>query len=157
MDPARQLEHTLLAVRGVARAAPDDALVERVEGFLRELPVARATAAGVDVLRAAVDDWLAQMVGPLLGRVGTLLAAPGGAQDMLRVREVLRSLWVLLDGVAGDARASLAEVGGLLTASLEQRDLAGARRALAAARAWFETQQWEVAARPRGPFGVVRS
>ncbi len=109
----RQLEHTLIALRGVARAGHDDALVTRVEGFLRELPVARASAAGVDALRAAVDDWLAQMVGPLLGRVGTLLAAPGDGQNVQRVREVLRALWVLLDGVGGDARASLAEIGGL--------------------------------------------
>ena len=43
---------------------------------------------GVDALRAAVDDWLAQMVGPLIGRVGTLLAAPGG-HDLHKVREVI--------------------------------------------------------------------
>jgi hypothetical protein len=71
-------------------------------------------------MRAAVDDWLAQMVGPLLGRVSTLLATQRG-HDVQKVLEVLRALWVLLGDAAGDARASLAEVGGLLSASLEQR------------------------------------
>jgi hypothetical protein len=151
VDPARALEHTLLALRGVARAGHEDALVARVEDFLRELAGASASPAGIDALRAALDDWLAQMVGPLLGRVGTMLGAPGG-HDLHKVREVLRALWVLLGDAAGDARVSLAEVGGLLSASLEQQDLAGARRAVAAARAWLDKHQWDVAARLRKPF-----
>jgi hypothetical protein len=63
-------------------------------------------AFGVDALRAAVDDWLAQMVAPF-SNVGTLLAAPGG-HDVVKVREVLRALWVVLGHGAGDARATLA-------------------------------------------------
>jgi hypothetical protein len=51
----------------------------------------------------------------------------------------IAALWVLLGDVAGDARSTLAEVGGLLTASLEQHDVAAARRALAAARFWLES------------------
>jgi hypothetical protein len=152
VDPAQALQHTLLAIRGVACAGPDDALVERIEGFLRELPAATTSPAGVDALRAAVDDWLAQMVGPLLGRVGTLLGAPRG-QDLNKVRDVLRAIWVLLGDAAGDARTRLAEVGGLLSASLEQNDLAGARRAVGAAQAWLDGHQWVVAARLRRPFG----
>jgi hypothetical protein len=152
VDPEQALEQTLLAIRSVARAGPEDALVERVEGFLRELPAAATSPAGIDALRAAVDDWLAQMVGPLLGRVSRLLATNGG-HDPQKVLEVPRALWVLLGGASADARAGLAEVGGLLSSSLEERDLAGAQRALAAVRAWLEKNPWEVAARLRRSFG----
>jgi hypothetical protein len=151
-DPARALEPTLLALRSVTRAGPADALVARVEEFLRELRAAGTSAAGVDALRAAVDDWLAQIVGPLLGRVTRLLGRADG-RDTGKVVEVLRALWVLLGDAAGDARGALAEVGGLLTASLERHDVAGARRALGAARAWLDEHQWVVAARLRRPFG----
>jgi hypothetical protein len=151
-DPARALEHTLRALRGVARAGPADALVARVEEFLRELRAAGTSAAGVDALRAAVDDWLGQMVGPLLGRVGLLLGRANG-RDTDKIVEVLRALWVLLGDASRDARAALAEVGGLLTTSLQHGDAAGARRALAAARAWLDEHQWVVASRLRRPFG----
>jgi hypothetical protein len=92
------------------------------------------------------------MVGPLLGRVSTLLATQAG-HDLPKVLEVLRALWVLLGGASADARAGLAEVGGLLSTRLEQRDLPGAQRALAVVRGWFEKNQWEIAARLRRPFG----
>jgi len=151
-DPARALEHTLVALRSVTRAGPADALVARVEKFLCELRAAGTSAARVDALRAAVDDWLSQMVGPLLGRVGRLLGATDG-RDTEKIVEVLRALWVLLGDAAGDARAALAEVGGLLTARLERHDVAGAQRALEAARLWLDEHQWVVAARLRRPFG----
>jgi hypothetical protein len=60
---------------------------------------------------------------------------------------------VFLGEAVGDARTGLAEVGGLLSASLELHDIAGARRAVAAARAWLDEHQWDVAARLRRPFG----
>jgi hypothetical protein len=56
VDPAQALRHTLLAIRGVASASPNDALVERVESFLDELPAATTMPGGVDALRASVDD-----------------------------------------------------------------------------------------------------
>jgi hypothetical protein len=40
------------------------------------------------------------MVGPLLGRVSTLLATQGG-HDLPKVLAVLRALWVLLGGANG--------------------------------------------------------
>jgi hypothetical protein len=95
---------------------------------------------------------LPQTVGPLLGRVSTLFATQGG-HDLQKVLEVLRALWVLLGAASADGRTGLAEVGGLPRARLAQRDLAAAQRALAVVRHWFETNQWEVAARLRRPFG----
>jgi len=148
VDRAHALETTLLALRSVASARHDDAVAAQVERFLSEVPSARDSPEKLDGLRAAVDDWLAHMVGPLIGRIAVLLATARD-HDLAKVREVLRAVWVLLGDVAGDARASLAEIGGLLSASLERRDLAGAQRALVAARAWLAKHEWEVAVRLR--------
>lgn len=148
MDAAQALQNTLIALRSVARSGHDDAIVAQVERFIGELAFAKDSPDKLDALRAAVDAWLAHMVGPLIGRIAVLLAKAGD-RDLEKVREVLRALWVLLGTVAGDARASLAQIGGLLSTSLEHRDLAGAQRALIAARAWLAKHEWEVAVRLR--------
>lgn len=155
MDSAQALETTLLALRSVARSGHNDAIVAQVERFIGELASVKDSPDKLDALRSAVDGWLAHMVGPLIGRIAVLLAKAGD-RDLEKVREVLRAVWMLLGDVAGDARVSLAEIGGLLSSCLERRDFAGAQRALIAARAWLARHEWEVAARLRKPFGPTR-
>jgi hypothetical protein len=79
------------------------------------------------------------MVGPLFDPIERQLEAPQ-SYDLEKVREILRAVWVILGNAgghaAGDARGALAEIGGLLSTAIERGDRAGARRALAAAKAW---------------------
>jgi hypothetical protein len=93
MGPAIALEHTLLALRSVASGGGqvDDGIVLAVERFLRDLSVAKATPDGMDALRAAVEDWLGQMIGPLFARIERRLETASGP-DLTRVREVLRAI-----------------------------------------------------------------
>lgn len=120
----------------------------QVERFIGELASVKGSPDKLDALRGAVDDWLAHMVGPLIGRIAVLLATARD-RDLAKVHEVLRAVWMLLGDVAGDARASLAQIGGLLATSLEQRDLRGAQRALAEARTWLAKHEWDVVVRLR--------
>jgi hypothetical protein len=152
VDPTLALERTLIALRDVARAGghADDGLVRDFERFLGELPAAAASPGGLDALRVRVEDWLGRMVGPLFNRIERQLAVPQ-SHDLQKVLEVLRAVWVILGAAPGDARGSLAEVGGLLTTAIERGDRAGARRALAAAQAWLKQHEWELVGRLQQP------
>lgn len=138
------LARTLRALEVVARAGPEDALVREARSF-RQQCEARTTSH--EELEGALDVWLAQTIGALLGRVDLVLQRGG---DGHAVREVLRALWVLFDRHKVHAHAELTELGGLLSTALADGDAAAARRLVNAAQAWFAEHQREIAAMLRG-------
>lgn len=134
------LLRTLRALEIVARAGPDDALVHEVSAFRCRC---EGETGGLEGLATAVDAWLTQMVGPLLGRVDVVLEK---GVDANALREVLRALWVLLARHQAGAHAELTELGALLSGALAGGDAEEVRRLVRAARAWFAEHQWEIAA-----------
>jgi len=136
------LHRTLSALASLASARGlRDALVENIAAFRAAVDRSDGSPASVEPISRAVDDWLAQMVGPLVRRTAAALERNGA--ELAAVHVVLRALWVLLARDA-DARAELAEVGGLVAAALSGGNAGTATRALERTHGWWMRHQWAV-------------
>src|SRR5262245_19245729 len=97
----RGLERTLGALQRLAGAKGRDALVEAVERMQEALRSA-ADPQAVERVVAAVDRWLAQLLGTVLRRAEALLEDERGGDVEVRTRGPVRfTSWVLLAAEGG--------------------------------------------------------